>query len=133
MVSELRTTESTTFAYIYHPDCGFCKKSAPIWEQFVQDFKSKCNNSDVKIVAINLSSSKNRQAAKPGQKVGQYLEEIGPIKTVPIVKLFKNGAEYKYDSEKNPRSVENYYKFLQEFSIVSENVSHNSSDHCTNL
>ena len=100
--------------FIYHPDCKFSKKSAPDWEQFTKDFEDKHKGSNVKISAINVSLVENREIPKEGENVGTFLAAFGEIKTVPTIKLFKAGAEIKYDNDKTPRSVPNFYKFLQD-------------------
>ena len=97
-VNALKDPNSLSFVYIYHPDCPYCKKSAPEWEQFAQDFEESYRGSVMKVGAINLSDERNRKDPLPGQKFGSFLDAIGPIKTVPTIKLFKDGQEIKYDN-----------------------------------
>merc|ERR1712046_119698 len=95
-IEALKNPHGTSYVYIYHPDCGYCKKSAPEWEKFASDFGSKYNQTNLKIGAINLSKTKNRKSANStGQQGEPFLEAIGSIKTVPTIKLFKNGQEFK--------------------------------------
>ena len=109
----IEMASNKSFVYIYHPDCPFCKKSVPEWEKFTSDFAKNFKGSALKIGAINVSLHENRQKPQAGEKTGKFLNAIGEIKTVPTIKLFQNGVEMKYDSDKYPRNVQNFYNFLK--------------------
>ena len=63
-IESLKNPNVISYVYIYHPDCIFCKKSAPDWDRFANDFGSKyINQTKLQIGAINLSNVKNRKDA----------------------------------------------------------------------